>query len=163
MFRRTCDIWCPEKSPPEKSPRENCPRKYAPRKIAPRTIAPWKIVLLTSINLCHKKLLFRCCGDRRFASEFIRWSFSKILISKPHGSASGKSQVKSVKIAIAVLCKVIACKDIIFNKHIIIYWSIDSNNARNWYTNKWTLVIQLINPLSNWLEQPFTQTACTFH
>ena len=32
-------------------------------------------------------------------------------------------------------------------------WSVDSSNARNWYINKWTLVIQLIKPLSNWLEQ----------
>ena len=42
------------------------------------------------------------------------------------------------------------------------HWSVDSSNARNWYTNKWTLVIQLIEPLSNLLEQPFTQAAYTF-
>ena len=42
------------------------------------------------------------------------------------------------------------------------HWSVDSSNARNWYTNKWTLGIQLINPLSNWPEQPSTQAACTF-
>ena len=42
------------------------------------------------------------------------------------------------------------------------HWSVDSCNARNWYTNKWTLVIQLIKRLSNWLEQPFTQAAFTF-
>ena len=42
------------------------------------------------------------------------------------------------------------------------HWSVDSSNARNWYTNKWTLVIQLIKPLSDWLEQPFIQAACMF-
>ena len=42
------------------------------------------------------------------------------------------------------------------------HWSVDSSNARNWYTNKWTLVIQQIKPLSNWSEQPFTQAASTF-
>ena len=42
------------------------------------------------------------------------------------------------------------------------HWSVDSSYARNWYTNKWTLVIQLFKPLSIWLEQPFTQAAWTF-
>ena len=41
------------------------------------------------------------------------------------------------------------------------HWSVDPSNAKNWYTNKLTLC-QLIKPLSNWLEPPFTQTACTF-
>ena len=42
------------------------------------------------------------------------------------------------------------------------HWSVNPSDAKNWYPNKWTLVIQLIKPLSNWLEQPFTQAACTF-
>ena len=42
------------------------------------------------------------------------------------------------------------------------HWSVDPSDARSWYTNKWTSVIQLIKPLSNWLEQPFIQAACTF-
>ena len=42
------------------------------------------------------------------------------------------------------------------------HWSVDSSNAWNWDTNKWNVVIQLIKPLSNWLEQQFTQAASTF-
>ena len=42
------------------------------------------------------------------------------------------------------------------------YWPVDPSDARNWYQNKWTLVIQLIKPLNNWLEQPFTKAACMF-
>ena len=42
------------------------------------------------------------------------------------------------------------------------HWSVDSSDVRRWYANKWTLVIQPIKPLSNWLEQPFIQAACTF-
>ena len=46
------------------------------------------VTVVNDINYCHKKLQFRCCRGRRFASEFIRWSFSKIFISKAHSSAS---------------------------------------------------------------------------
>ena len=46
------------------------------------------VTVVNSIDYCHKKLLFRSCQDRRFASEFIRLSFSEIFISKAHSSAS---------------------------------------------------------------------------
>ena len=101
------------KLPPGKMP----PRKIAPRKIVLLdfcwfwhylTVVPFKtcysfrdvsrtpatsiidllVTVVNSINYCPKKLLFRCCGGRRFASELIRWSFSKIFISKAHSSAS---------------------------------------------------------------------------
>ena len=42
------------------------------------------------------------------------------------------------------------------------HWSLDLSNGRNWCRNKWTLVIQLINLFSNWLDQPFEQVAYTF-
>ena len=42
------------------------------------------------------------------------------------------------------------------------HWSVNSSNETNWYTNKWTLVMQLIKPLSNRLGKPFRQAACTF-
>ena len=110
----------PGKKPPRKLPLENyfpenCLPEYAPRKIplsrlenciikflfllilsygCSRTPATSMIdLLVTVVNCiiyCRKKLLFRCCGGRRFTSEFIRWSFSKIFISKVHISASDK-------------------------------------------------------------------------
>ena len=69
------------KCPPAKSPGENCP----PRTPA-TSIIDLLVTVVNGINYCHKK--FRCCRGRRFASEFIRWSFSKIFISKAHSSAS---------------------------------------------------------------------------
>ena len=42
------------------------------------------------------------------------------------------------------------------------HWSVDPSDASNWYPNKWTSAIQQIEPLSNWLEQPFTKAACSF-
>ena len=51
-------------------------------------------------------------------------------------------------------------KGYLFRK--LYHWSLDLSNARNWYTNKWTLEIQLINLFSNWLDQPLEQVAYTF-
>ena len=36
-------------------------------------------------------------------------------------------------------------------------WAVYPSDPRSWYPNKWTLLMQLIQPLRNWLEQPFTR------
>ena len=52
------------------------------------SIIDFLVTVVNGISWCNKKLLFRCCDGRRFDSEFIRWRFSKMFISKAHGSAS---------------------------------------------------------------------------
>ena len=52
------------------------------------SIIDFLVTVVNGISWCNKKLLFRCCDRRRFDSEFIRWRFSKMFISKAHGSAS---------------------------------------------------------------------------
>ena len=71
------------------------------------------VTVVNGIDYCHKKLLFRCCRDCRFASEFIRLSFSETFINKAHSSAS---DTVKVKIAKSVLPIIVTHKDIIFNK-----------------------------------------------
>ena len=41
-------------------------------------------------------------------------------------------------------------------------WFVDPCDPRNWYPNKQNLVIQLIQPLINQLEQSYTRAVCTF-
>ena len=52
------------------------------------SIIDFLVTVVNGISWCNKKLLFRFCDRRRFDSEFIRWRFSKMFISKAHGSAS---------------------------------------------------------------------------
>ena len=40
------------------------------------------VTLINGINLCYKKLCFRCCGSLRFAFEFTRWDFSKVFTNQ---------------------------------------------------------------------------------
>ena len=42
------------------------------------------VTVVNGINYCRKKLLCRCCRRRTLTSEFIRWNFSMIYISKKH-------------------------------------------------------------------------------
>ena len=100
-----------EKSPTENSFRENCPPQkivlldfcyfwhYLP--VAPfknfivtnfrgvsrtpaTSIIDFLVTVVNGINYCRKKLLFRCRRRRTLTSEFIRWNFSMIYISKAH-------------------------------------------------------------------------------
>ena len=87
------------------------------------------------------------------------WRFWYLAFSSEFVSKSDQIWLCNVMSTITITC-------LTFIRHYLLgkmdHWSVDSSNARNWYTNKWTLVVQLIKPLSNWSEQPFTQAACTF-
>ena len=72
FFLLYLEKWRREKSPPENCP----PQSYSPE-ICPQEKC--------SLEDCPH---FRCCGGRRFASDFIRLSISNVFTSKAHGSAS---------------------------------------------------------------------------
>ena len=42
------------------------------------------------------------------------------------------------------------------------YWFIEPSDPSSPYPKKWIWKKQLMQPLSNWLEQPFTWAACPF-
>ena len=48
------------------------------------SIIDFLVTVVNGINYCRKKLLFRCRRRRTLTSEFIRWNFSMIYISKAH-------------------------------------------------------------------------------
>ena len=63
---------CPENAPVKKAPEKIAPGNIPSRKIAPEKLFYEIVTVVNGINYDHKKLLFRCCGGRTFASEFIR-------------------------------------------------------------------------------------------
>ena len=115
----------------KKSPRKQSLRKLPPEictqeKLPPGQLPPEKlfyqifvafdiiIPLFLLKLLCHKKLLFRCCGGCSLPLSLLGKVF-QIYLSVWHIPRL-VTHGKTVKIAKSVLCKITARKDINFNK-----------------------------------------------